>query len=70
MAMSRIGEWIKRVLHLAKGHPGQADQIVERAERLANERTRNKYGDQIGKGADALRRQYRGGGGDAPERRP
>ncbi|WP_219460965.1 antitoxin [Nonomuraea rhizosphaerae] len=78
--MNRIGEWFRRLMGFAKGHPDQADQMVDRAKRFANERTGNKYGTHIDKGADALRRQYRGAeggtpppgteGGMPPERRP
>ena len=56
--MSRIGEWIAKLKDLARGHPQQADEMLRRAEQFANERTGNKYGEQIAKGRDALRRQY------------
>jgi hypothetical protein len=56
--MSRIGEWIAKLKDLARGHPQQADEMLRRAERFANERTGNKYGEQIAKGRDVLRRQY------------
>jgi hypothetical protein len=74
--MSRIGDWLKKAENLARGHSKQADQVLDRAEQYAKERTGHKYDDQIGKGADAVQRRYGGGTGANPapgtsgERRP
>ena len=56
--MNRIAEWIAKLKDLARGHPQKADEMLRRAERFANEKTGDKYGEQIAKGRDALRRQY------------
>ncbi|MEV0236145.1 antitoxin [Nonomuraea sp. NPDC050786] len=62
--MSRIGEWLKKAENLARGHSKQADQLLDRAERIAKERTGHKYDEQISKGADAVQRRYGGGSGE------
>ncbi|SEN42390.1 antitoxin [Nonomuraea pusilla] len=62
--MGRIGEWLKKAENLARGHSKQADELVDRAERFAKERTGHKYDEQIGKGADAVQRRYGGGRAD------
>ncbi|MFI7128591.1 antitoxin [Nonomuraea sp. NPDC050153] len=59
--MSRIAEWLKKAENLARGHSKQADQVVDRAEQYAKERTGHKYDEQISKGADALQERYGGG---------
>ncbi|TMR35709.1 antitoxin [Nonomuraea zeae] len=69
-----MGEWLKKAENLARGHSKQADQILDRAEQYAKERTGHKYDDQIGKGVDAVQRRYGGGAdpatGAGTERRP
>ncbi|MEU8148074.1 antitoxin [Nonomuraea sp. NPDC048901] len=67
--MSRIGEWLKKAEDLARGHSKQADQVLDRAERFAKERTGHKYDDQVEKGADTVRRRY-GGGESQPGQPP
>ncbi|MEV5497310.1 antitoxin [Nonomuraea fuscirosea] len=59
--MSRIAEWLKKAENLARGHSKQADQVLDRAEEFAKERTGHKYDDQISKGADAVQQRYGGG---------
>ncbi|MED7930799.1 antitoxin [Nonomuraea sp. LP-02] len=59
--MSRIAEWLKKAENLARGHSKQADQMLDRAERFAKERTGHKYDEHIEKGADAVQRRYGGG---------
>ncbi|MFG6196218.1 antitoxin [Nonomuraea sp. JJY05] len=66
--MSRIGEWLKKAENLARGHSKQADQLLDRAERYAKERTGHKYDDKISKGADAVQRRYGGGEKQPPVR--
>ncbi|MEU8362241.1 antitoxin [Nonomuraea sp. NPDC048882] len=61
--MSRIAEWLKKAENLARGHSKQADQMLDRAEEYAKERTGHKYDDQISKGADAVQERYGGGAG-------
>jgi hypothetical protein len=68
--MSRIGEWLKKAEELARGHSKQADQILDRAEQYAKERTGHKYDDQIGKGVDEVQRRYGGGGSGANPANP
>lgn len=60
--MSRIGEWLKKAENLARGHSKQTDQVLERAEQFAKERTGHKYDEQITKGVDSVQRRYGGGG--------
>ncbi|MGW0803506.1 antitoxin [Nonomuraea sp. NPDC002799] len=64
--MSLIGEWLRKIENLARGHSKQADQLVDRAERFAKERTGHKYDDQIEKGADSVQRRYGGQTSDTP----
>ncbi|MEV4084685.1 antitoxin [Nonomuraea fuscirosea] len=59
--MSRIAEWLKKAENLARGHSKQADQVLDRAEEFAKERTGHKYDDQISKGADTVQQRYGGG---------
>ncbi|NBE98336.1 antitoxin [Nonomuraea sp. KC401] len=69
--MSRIGEWLKKAENLARGHSKQADQVLDRAEEYAKQRTGHKYDEHISKGADAVQQRYGGGGaaGSEEERR-
>ncbi|MBF8186064.1 antitoxin [Nonomuraea sp. K274] len=62
--MGRIGEWLKKAENLARGHSKQADQLLDKAEQLAKERTGHKYDEQIEKGADAVQHRYGGGAGE------
>ncbi|MET9255460.1 antitoxin [Streptomyces sp. NPDC048182] len=59
--MGKLGDMAKKAKDMAKGHPDQADKGVERAERMVDERTGNKYDAQTDKAADAARRSYGGG---------
>ncbi|MEW9552141.1 antitoxin [Nonomuraea sp. NPDC050783] len=59
-----MSEWLRKAENLARGHSKQADQVLDRAERFAKERTGHKYDEQIEKGVDAVQRRY--GGGDVP----
>ncbi|MFI7702306.1 antitoxin [Nonomuraea sp. NPDC049480] len=71
--MGRIGQWLKKAEDLARGHSKQADQLIDRAERFAKERTGHKYDQHIEKGADTIQRRYGGGQGTTPgheQRRP
>ncbi|MFF4172408.1 antitoxin [Streptomyces sp. NPDC001744] len=65
--MGKLGDMAKKAKDMAKGHPDQADRGVERAERMVDERTGNKYDAQTDKAADAARRSY--GGGQEPGQR-
>lgn len=68
--MSRIQEWLRKAEDFARGHSKQTDQMVDRAEEFAKERTGHKYDDQIGKGADAVQRRYGGGQGEGAPQEP
>ncbi|TMR96316.1 antitoxin [Nonomuraea basaltis] len=71
--MSRMGEWLKKAQNLARGHSKQTDELLDKAERYAKERTGHKYDEQIDKGAEAVQRRYGGGQGATPgneQRRP
>ncbi|MCS0634772.1 antitoxin [Streptomyces sp. LP05-1] len=59
--MGKLGDLANKAKEMAKGHPDQADKGVERAEKLVDERTGNKYDAQTDKAADAARRSYGGG---------
>lgn len=61
--MGRIAEWLKKAEDLARGHSKQTDQILEKAEEYAKERTGHKYDEHITKGVDSVQRRY--GGGEA-----
>ncbi|GHH45091.1 antitoxin [Streptomyces candidus] len=63
--MGKLGDMADKAKEMAKGHPDQADKGVAGAERLADERTNDKYDAQTDKAADAARRSY--GGSGTPE---
>ncbi|MEV4835115.1 antitoxin [Nonomuraea sp. NPDC049486] len=44
-----------------------ADEILERGEQAASEKTGGKYDEQIGKGVDAAQRRYGGGKGEGED---
>jgi hypothetical protein len=60
--MGKLGDMANKAKEMAKGHPDQADKGVAGAERVADERTGNKYDAQTDKAADAVRRSYGSGG--------
>ncbi|MCF4137106.1 antitoxin [Streptomyces sp. Tue 6430] len=60
--MGKLGDMAKKAKEMAKGHPDRADKGVTSAERMADERTGNKYDAQTDKAADAARRTYRDSG--------
>ncbi|MBQ0988179.1 antitoxin [Streptomyces sp. F63] len=64
--MGKLGDMAKKAKEAAKSHPDQAGKGVERAERMVDERTGDKYDAQTDKAADAARRSY---GGDEPKER-
>ncbi|MFD7919244.1 antitoxin [Streptomyces sp. NPDC059740] len=59
----KMGDMAKKAKSWAKGHPDQADKGVERAERMVDDRTGNRYDSQTDKASDAVRRGYGGGKG-------
>ncbi|MFE5734068.1 antitoxin [Streptomyces sp. NPDC056528] len=56
--MGKLGDMADKVKKMAKDHPDQADRGVDRAERLVDERTGNKYDAQTDRAADTVRRSY------------
>lgn len=56
--MGKLADMANKAKEMAKSHPDQADKGVERAERMVDERTGNKYDSQTDKAADAVRRSY------------
>ncbi|HEX4813216.1 MAG TPA: antitoxin [Nonomuraea sp.] len=64
--MSRITEWLRKAEEFARGHSKQADQIIDRAEQYAKERTGHKYDKYIEQGADTVQRRYGGQGEQQP----
>ncbi|MBP0456770.1 antitoxin [Streptomyces montanisoli] len=59
--MSKLGDMANKAKAMAKGHPDQADKGVDRAEKLVDERTDNRYDSQTDKAAEAVRRSYEDG---------
>lgn len=60
--MGKLGDMARKAKEMAKGHPDRADKGVTSTERMADERTGNKYDAQTDKAADAARRTYRDSG--------
>ncbi|GAA3757454.1 antitoxin [Streptomyces tremellae] len=56
--MGKLGDMANKAKEMARSHPDQADKGVERAERMVDERTGDKYDSQTDKAADAVRRSY------------
>ncbi|MFI6709179.1 antitoxin [Nonomuraea sp. NPDC050478] len=65
--MSGMGDWAKKAEDLAKKNPDKADEILERGEQAASEKTGGKYDEQIGKSVDAAQRRYGGGKGEGED---
>ncbi|RSN09413.1 antitoxin [Nonomuraea sp. WAC 01424] len=55
-------DWVKKAEELAKQHPQQADQLLDRVEDEIEERTGHKFDEQVEQGTDAVRRSYGGSG--------
>lgn len=62
-------DWAEKAEDLAKKHPKQADQLLDRVEDEIEERTGHKFDQQVEQGVDAVQNRY---GGDAEQegRRP
>ena len=52
-----MSDWIHKAKDFIKGHPEQAEQGLDKAEEMINQRTGGKYADKIDRGADAVREQ-------------
>ena len=50
-----MSDWIQKAKDFVKGHPEQAQQGLDKAEELLNERTGGKYADQVDQGSDKLK---------------
>ena len=50
-----MSDWIQKAKDFVKGHPEQAQQGLDKAEELINERTGGKYADQVDQGTDSLK---------------
>ena len=50
-----MSDWIQKAKDFVKGHPEQAQQGLDKAEELINERTGGKYSDKIDQGSDKLK---------------
>ena len=48
-----MSDWIQKAKDFVKGHPEQAEQGLDKAEELINERTGGKYADQVDQGSDS-----------------
>ena len=60
-----MSDWIQKAKDFVKGHPEQAQQGLDKAEELIDERTGGKYADQVDQGSDKLKATL----GLPPERR-
>jgi hypothetical protein len=59
--MSDVGDFAKKAEQFGKDHPQDVDKGVEEAEKVADQRTGNKYGDQLKKGGDQVEKRLGGG---------
>jgi hypothetical protein len=50
-----VSDWIQKAKDFVKGHPEQAQQGLDKAEELINERTEGKYADKIDQGSDKVK---------------
>ena len=50
-----MSDWIQKAKDFVKGHPEQAQQGLDKAEELINERTGGTYADQLDQGSDKLK---------------
>ncbi|MER7073796.1 antitoxin [Terrabacter sp. NPDC000476] len=50
-----MSDWIQKAKDFVTGHPDQAQQGIDKAEELINERTGGKYADKIDQGTDKLK---------------
>jgi hypothetical protein len=55
MEAHAVSDWIQKAKDFVKGHPEQAQQGLDKAEELINERTGGKYADKIDQGSDKLK---------------
>jgi hypothetical protein len=67
--MPDLGGWADKAKDLAKEHPDQVDQNLEKAGDFADDRTGNKYTEQIDKGEDSAQ-QYLTGQRDQEQSNP
>lgn len=59
--MSDVGDFAKKAEQFGKDHPQDVDKGVEEAEKFADERTGNKYEDQVKKGGEQVEKRLGGG---------
>lgn len=50
-----MSDWIQKAKDFVKGHPEKAQQGLDKAEQIVNERTGGKYSDKIDQGTDKLK---------------
>jgi hypothetical protein len=50
-----VSDWIQKAKDFVKGHPDQAQQGLDKAEELINERTGGKYADKLDQGSDKVK---------------
>ncbi|MGZ0147828.1 antitoxin [Kribbella sp. WER1] len=62
--MGLFDEMKDKAEELAKDHPDQVNEGLEKAGDFVNEKTGNKFGDQIEQGENFARDQLGGQGGD------
>jgi hypothetical protein len=58
--MPDLGGWADKAKDLAQDHPDQVDQGLDKAGDFADDRTGNKYTEQIDKGEDSAQQYLTG----------
>jgi hypothetical protein len=59
--MSQWSDEIQKAEQLAKDHPQQADEALQKGEQFAEERTDHRFDQQIGAAGDKVEQRYGGG---------
>lgn len=59
--MSQWSDEIQKAEQLAKDHPQQADQAMQKGEQFAEQETGHRFDQQIGAAGDQVQQRYGGG---------
>ncbi|HEU5354940.1 MAG TPA: Rv0909 family putative TA system antitoxin [Actinocrinis sp.] len=59
--MSQWSDEIQKAEQLAKDHPQQADEALQKGEQFAEDRTDHRFDKQIGAAGDQVEQRYGGG---------
>jgi len=52
-----MSDWIQKVKDFIKGHPDQAEQGLDKAEQVIDEKTGGQYAEQVDQATDAVKEQ-------------